>query len=158
MMFALPISIPRFKSIIFYQNSPKIKLFLEELKNFRALGGSASQTPVPPAAGRFASTTPASGGWGLCPQAPNSLRLLGASPQTPKAAPHCDCCSQNFGANHKLKHVSKNNSANVDALPQGYLIIAKQRFALESEDAIEISYFFERLELRLQTTNHLQLF
>ena len=37
-MFALPISKPRFKGIIFDQNSPKIKLFLQKKKNFLALG------------------------------------------------------------------------------------------------------------------------
>ena len=37
-MFALSISKPRFKSIIFNQNSPKMKLFLQKMQNFRALG------------------------------------------------------------------------------------------------------------------------
>ena len=38
-MFALPISKPRFKSIIFYQNSPQIKLVLQKkMQNLRALG------------------------------------------------------------------------------------------------------------------------
>ena len=30
---------PRFKSIISYQNIPKIKLFLQKMQNFQALGG-----------------------------------------------------------------------------------------------------------------------
>ena len=34
----LPISMPRFKSIIFYYNCLKIKLFLQEMQNFLALG------------------------------------------------------------------------------------------------------------------------
>ena len=37
-MFARPNSKPPFKSIIFYQNSPKIKIFLQEMQNFRTLG------------------------------------------------------------------------------------------------------------------------
>ena len=44
-MFALPISMPRFKSINFYQKKPKIKLFSEKkMQNFWALG---AQTPEP---------------------------------------------------------------------------------------------------------------
>ena len=48
---------PRFESIIFYQNSPKIKLFLKKMQNFQALGA------LPP-------DPRASGGWGLRPQTP----------------------------------------------------------------------------------------
>ena len=59
---------PRFESIIFYQNSPKIKLFLKKMQNFQALGA------LPPDPRR------AFGGWGLRPQTPNSLRRLGALP------------------------------------------------------------------------------
>ena len=44
-MFALPIAMPRFKSIIFYQNSPKIKLFLQRDAKFSIAGVSA---PGPP--------------------------------------------------------------------------------------------------------------
>ena len=46
--------------------------------------------------------------------------------------------SKNFGANYIHKQVikKKKNSANVEASPQGNLIIAKQRFALNSADAI----------------------
>ena len=40
------------------------------------------------------------------------------------------------------KQVIKKNSANVDALPQGYLIVAKQRFVLNNADAIELIFFF----------------
>ena len=36
---------PRFKSIIFYQNSPKIKLFLKKNAKFSSAGGSAPNTP-----------------------------------------------------------------------------------------------------------------
>ena len=37
--FALPISMPRFKSISFYQNSPKMKLFLKKkMQNCQELG------------------------------------------------------------------------------------------------------------------------
>ena len=64
-LIALPISMPRFKSIIFHQYSPKIKLFFKQMQNFQALG-------APPPNPR------ASGSWGLCPQTPNSLQRLGA--------------------------------------------------------------------------------
>ena len=37
-MFALPISKPRFKSIIFNQNSPKMKLFLQKNAKFSSAG------------------------------------------------------------------------------------------------------------------------
>ena len=33
-MFALQIAMPRFKSVIFYQNSPKIKLFFQKDAKF----------------------------------------------------------------------------------------------------------------------------
>ena len=46
-MFALPISMPRFKSIIFYPNSPKIKLFLKKkVQKFRVLGAPLSDPPI----------------------------------------------------------------------------------------------------------------
>ena len=73
---------PRFKSIILYQYSPKIKLFLKKkMQNFQALG-------APPPDPR------ASGGWGLGPHIPNSW---GLRPQTPKHSPrNCEflamCC------------------------------------------------------------------
>ena len=43
--FALPISMPRFKSIIFYQYSPKIKLILKKNAKFSSAGGSAPRPP-----------------------------------------------------------------------------------------------------------------
>ena len=42
---------PRFKSIIFYQYSPKIKLFLKKKCQIFKRWGLRPQTPVPPAAG-----------------------------------------------------------------------------------------------------------
>ena len=45
-MFALPISKPRFKSINFYQNIPKIKLFLQKNAIFFVWWGLRPQTPV----------------------------------------------------------------------------------------------------------------
>ena len=60
-MFALPISMPRFKSIIFYQNSPKIKLFWQ--KNAKILSAALG---APPPDSR------ASGSWGFCPQKPKT--------------------------------------------------------------------------------------
>ena len=64
--FALLISMPRINSINFYQNRPKINLYLPE--KTRALGypppllrwlGSCSQTPI------------ARGGWGSAPRPPH---------------------------------------------------------------------------------------
>ena len=60
MKFSLPISLPRFKSIIVYQHSPKIKLFFKKMQNFQRLG-LCSQTPI------------ASGGWGLRPLTPKTV-------------------------------------------------------------------------------------
>ena len=50
---------PSFKSIMFYQYSPKTKLFLKKMQNFQAFG-----TPPP--------DPRASGGWGLRPQTPKT--------------------------------------------------------------------------------------
>ena len=58
-MFALPISMQHFKSIIFYQNSPKIVIFATKCKIFERWG-LRHQTPVPLAAGGFAPQTPQS--------------------------------------------------------------------------------------------------
>ena len=55
---ALPISKPRFKSIIFTQNSPKMKLVLQKNAKFLSAGGSALRPPVPPAAGGLAPRPP----------------------------------------------------------------------------------------------------
>ena len=72
-MFALPISKPRFKSIIFYnQNSPKKKLFLQKNAKFSGAGGSA---PDPGVSGLVVFS-----------QIPN-LRRLGASPPDPQNSP-----------------------------------------------------------------------
>ena len=57
-MFALPISMPRFKNINFYQNRPKIKLFLQKNAKFFVFCGLRTQTPVPLAAGGFAPRPP----------------------------------------------------------------------------------------------------
>ena len=66
-MFALPISKPRFKSIIsFIKIALKLSYFWKKMLNFQALGAP------PPGPG-------ASGGWGLCPQ----------TPRPPKQPPHC---------------------------------------------------------------------
>ena len=62
---------PRFKSIILYQNSPKIKLFLKKkMQNFQAL---AAPPPDPRAFG----------GWGLSPQTTkhsSPLQISGYAP------------------------------------------------------------------------------
>ena len=54
----------RFKSIIFYQYSPKIKLLLKKNAKFSSAGGLAPRPPV------------ASGGWGLRPQTPKTAPAI----------------------------------------------------------------------------------
>ena len=77
---------PRFKSIIFYHYSPKIKF--KKMQNFQAPRAPPCwghrQTPVPPAAGGFAPRPPiAFGSLGFCPQAqPPQLRNFGYAPAT----------------------------------------------------------------------------
>ena len=96
-MIALPISMPRFKSIIFYQNRPKIKLFLQKMQSFRALGASP---PDPRASGVWA------GGFAPHPQPPtaayNSLGLL----NLPNHAPHCEFLATRLVANKILKQTT----------------------------------------------------
>ena len=46
--FALPISMPRFKSITLYQNISKIKLFLQKNAKFSSAGKSAPRPPKQP--------------------------------------------------------------------------------------------------------------
>ena len=64
---------PCFKSIIFYQNCPKIKLFLKKKCKIFKPWGLRSQTPVPPAAGVSAPRPPK--------QSPQ-LRICGYVPAT----------------------------------------------------------------------------
>ena len=49
-MLALPTSMPRFKSTIFHQNIPKIKLFLHKNAKFSSARGKAAGgfAPRPP--------------------------------------------------------------------------------------------------------------
>ena len=64
---------PCFESIIFYQYSPKTKLFFKKNAKFSSAGGSAPRPPI------------ASGGWGLCSQTPETdpqLRISGYAPLT----------------------------------------------------------------------------
>ena len=76
-MFALPISKPRFKSIIFNQNSPKMKLFLQKNAKFSSAGSSAPRPPCLRRLGAFPpnSQIPAAGGF---------------APRPPKQPPHCE--------------------------------------------------------------------
>ena len=69
-MLALLISMPRFESIDFYQNIPKIKLLLQKNANFFVCWGLCPQIPVPPAA------------WGFAPDPQNipPLRISGYAP------------------------------------------------------------------------------
>ena len=69
-MFALPISMPRFKSIIFIKIALKLIYICEKKQIFRALGA----LPPDPCA---------SGSWGLRPQTPtiaSQLRISGYAP------------------------------------------------------------------------------
>ena len=50
---------PRFKSIIFYQNSPKVKLFLKKNVKFSSAGGSAPRPPNQPLQLRISGYAPA---------------------------------------------------------------------------------------------------
>ena len=59
--FALPISMPRFKSIIFCQNSPKIKLFFKKMQKFQALGDPPRDPQIQPPIANFWLHT-----WQLC--------------------------------------------------------------------------------------------
>ena len=60
---------------------------------------------------------------------------------------------------HKRDTKKKQNSADVvEASRQGYLITTKQRFALNSADAVEINFYPERLEIRPHTPNNCTLF
>ena len=79
---------PRFKSNIFYYNSPKIKLFLQKMQNFRALGAPPPD-PVPLAGGGFAQKPQNSGSLGHRSQTPICLRRLRASPTPQNSPPHC---------------------------------------------------------------------
>ena len=74
-MFAQLISMPRFKSIIFYQNSPKIKLFMQKNAKFSSVVGSA---PRLPAAGGLAPRPPMAFGGSAprLPKQPPSLRIF----------------------------------------------------------------------------------
>ena len=67
-MFALPISMPRFKSVTFYQNIPKV-IFAKKSKFF-CVPGAPPPDPRASAAGGFAPRPPASGSWRLGSQAP----------------------------------------------------------------------------------------
>ena len=64
---ALLISMPRFKSIIFYKTALKLSYFCKKMQNFRAVG-----VPAPHPC--------ASGGWGL----------RAHTPRPPKQPPHCE--------------------------------------------------------------------
>ena len=87
-MFALPIIKPRFKSIIFNQNSPKIKLFLQKNAKFSSAGGFA---PKPPCFRRLGDLPPnpqplATGGFApRPPKQPPALRISGYAPACLKA-------------------------------------------------------------------------
>ena len=102
---------PRFKSIIFYHNSSKIKVFLQKNAKFSSAGGSAPippclqrlglcpQTPVHSAVGGFAPRPPAYGGWGLRPHTPNWPPAAGGSASRPPRQPrHCEFLVRTWSA------------------------------------------------------------
>ena len=66
---------PRFKNIIFYQYSPKIKLFLKKKCKIFKRWGLRPQTPVPPASGA------------LPPDPQKPLAAGGSAPRPPKQPP-----------------------------------------------------------------------
>ena len=73
-MLALPISLPRFKVLFFYQNNPQIKLFLQKNAKFLSAWGSAL---VPLVAGGFAPRSPlVSISWGVPPTEPPNSPLI----------------------------------------------------------------------------------
>ena len=76
-MFSLPISKPRFKSIIFNQNSPKIKLFFSKNAKFSSAGGSAPRPPY-------------LRGLGALPPNPQPPAAGGFAPRPPKQLLHCE--------------------------------------------------------------------
>ena len=71
-----------FKSINFYQNIPKIKLFLQKSAKFFVCWGLRLKTPVLSAARSFAPRPQASSGWGLPP------------PRPPKQPPIANFCQR----------------------------------------------------------------
>ena len=90
-MFAQSISITLFETVVFYQNGSKITLFLQKNAKFSSAVPSAVGTPGFPAAGGLAIRPTASSGKGLCPQVPNSLRRLDATPPDPQNSTlHCE--------------------------------------------------------------------
>ena len=75
-MFTLPISMPRFKSIIFLiKIALNLSYFCKKMQNFRALGAPPSD---PRASGGWGQT-PASSGWGIRPQDPQNSPLIANS-------------------------------------------------------------------------------
>ena len=86
-MLALPISKSRFKALSFYQNNPKIKLFLQKNAKFSSAGGFAPRPPC--------------------------LRRLGAWPPDPQISPlHCEFLATRLSelANNNKKNFNFFNS------------------------------------------------
>ena len=99
-VFALLISMPRFKSTSFYQNRPKIKLFCQKIIKFSSAGGSVGRPPR------------ASGGWRLCHQTPEhslppSLQICGNAPATMHAIMKLFSPSFVFNYFRKNRHFKK---------------------------------------------------
>ena len=88
-MFALSISIPLFKTIILYQNSPTIKLFLQKHAKFSSAGVSTPrpQLPVTRQLGAL-PPDPQHMAAGALPQAPNGLQTVGGYAPRSQNIPH----------------------------------------------------------------------
>ena len=87
-----------------------------------------------------------------------SFQALGAPPPDPQISPHhCKSLATRLVASKILEQAICINKLLKKILQCRcfatglYLIIAKQRFAINSADAIKISNFFERRDIRLQT-------
>ena len=118
-MLALPISMPRFKSNSFCQNSLKIKLFLQTNAKFSSVGGSA---PRPPSLRRLEalppdSQFPAAGGFARKP--PMVSRGSGLHSQTP-VPPAAGVFAPRFPASSGsgLRSQTFNGFPQLGALPQ----------------------------------------
>ena len=97
-MFALLISMARFKSISFHQNSPKIKIFLQKNAKFSSVGGFGGLGDKDYSHRRQGDLPPdllVSGGCSLCPLDPTPpavgglvhrppMTLGGSAPRLPK--------------------------------------------------------------------------
>ena len=104
---------PRFKSINFYQNSPKIKLFLQKNAKFLSAGNSTSRSPSLRRLAALAPDPYPSAAWGL-QNSPRPLRISGYATEFSKYGTRAserifsrgtkiDTGPPKFGEEHKKK-------------------------------------------------------